>query len=186
MSEKKVIALTLNLDEAWLLNSRVRDNAADAFYPATDNPDIEIYMLDPQPVFCPRQVALAIIRALADLREGMDETSILVNEEGLWYLERRLRHTDPEPEAIALLLRVHDAIMQLHAEEDLLDGIPLSGVIANEHDISYKDACKNAGKDTGDQPSDPTGTGAVPTEPDLSTTEGRRGTEDNPEPPVEV
>ena len=101
--------LVVTLTEAWLLNARVRD--------LLDDMDLPPGMVQGQAIgpllVNSKPLALQIICALHELRSD-NETDIMVCEPECWFLERRFRHCDREPEARALLLKIHEIILGFH------------------------------------------------------------------------
>jgi len=147
--------LVVTLTEAWLMNARVRD--------LLDDMDLPPGMVQGQAIgpllVNSKPLALQIIRALHDL-QTINETSIMVCEPECWFLERRFRHCDREPEARELLLKIHELILGFHQEPSIM----VQEVDADA-DISYFDALRareDADKDAGEDPPEDTneGTGA--------------------------
>lgn len=143
-------ALVITKDEAWTLNERVRDIITESFKDVPYNPEdgdtVVKHLTD-----C-RRLALQIVRALRDL-QSITETSILVNEEECWFLERRFRHNDREPAARSLLLKIHEAILAFHPELGIeLPEVDLGLEVEADADRAYKDAHQDTNEDTSAQP----------------------------------
>ena len=150
--------LVVTLTEAWLMNARVRDLLEDTDLPPgmVQGQAIGPLLVNSKPL------CLQIIRALHDL-QTINETSIMVCEPECWFLERRFRHCDREPEARELLLKIHELILGFH-----LDLTIMAQEVDADADISYydalrarEDADKNAGEDPPEDTNEGTGAGDI-------------------------
>lgn len=144
--------LVVTLTEAWLMNARVRD--------LLDDTDLPPGMVQGQAIgpllVNSKPLSLQIIRALHDL-QTINETSIMVCEPECWFLERRFRHCDREPEARELLLKIHELILGFHPEPTIM-----TQEVDADADISYQDALRareDADKNASEDPPEDTDTG---------------------------
>ena len=148
--------LIITLEQAWLINARVRDLLENSDLPAmAQGQAIGPILVNPQPL------ALQIIRAIQSL-QTIDETSIMVCEAEAWFLERRFRHNDREPEARALLQKVHDVILGFHPELHI--SLAQKEVEVNGDDKTYSEALEalkkpDSDEDSGEDTQEDTGTG---------------------------
>jgi len=142
------LALVVAKGEAWLMNAKVRDLLEDGDIPPMIQAGDTLIVTGSFLANC-RPLALQIIRALRDL-QTIDEASILVTEEECWFLERRFRHNDREPEGRALVQKLHELILAFHPELD--PPVPETRTeVPEDADRSYEDANKNADEDPGEE-----------------------------------